>query len=149
MQRKSGSRMSMVAMIVCSLLIVASSARADDRDKTCSNRTLQGDYGFTLLGEILGPGFQFRGVVMQHYDGKGSLSQVDHIVLNGMPPLQEWTPGTGTYTVNPDCTGSAVITVPGNPLSPINLHFVVVKHGTEIHQVVDANAVTAIGIKVE
>jgi len=32
---------------------------------------------------------------------------------------------------------------------PINLHFVVVRHGTEIHQVVDASAVTAIAIKVE
>ena len=59
------------------------------------------------------------------------------------------TPGSGTYTVNPNCTGSAVIIVPGNPLSPINLHFVVVKQGKEIHQVVDANVVTAVGDKVE
>jgi hypothetical protein len=143
-------------MVLCCLLASSASAIAQSDDGTgrgqpfhCSNRTLHGDYGFTLIGEILGPGLQFRGVVMQHYDGKGSFLQVDHIVLNGMPPAQEWTPGTGTYAVNPDCTGSAVITVPGNPLSPINLHFVVVKHGTEIHQVVDANAVTAIGIKVE
>jgi hypothetical protein len=36
------------------------------------------------------------------------------------------------------------------PLNPeVKLHFVVVRHGTEIHQVVDANAVTAIGIKVK
>ena len=74
---------------------------------------------------------------------------MDHIVFNGVPPTQEWTPGSGTYTVNPNCTGSAVINVPGNPLSPINLHFVVVKQGKEIHQVVDANAVTAVGNKVE
>jgi hypothetical protein len=31
----------------------------------------------------------------------------------------------------------------------VNLHFVVVKRGTEIHQVVDGDAVTATGIKVE
>ena len=36
---------------------------------------------------------------------------------------------------------------PANP--EVNLHFVVVKRGREIHQVVDADAVTAIGIKVE
>lgn len=42
---------------------------------------------------------------------------------------------------NPQC--------PGNPLSPINLHFVIAKDGREIHQVVDANAVTAVGNKVD
>jgi hypothetical protein len=125
-------------------------ARADDEDaKVCTNHTLHGDYGFALEGEILGPGLQFRGIVMQKYDGKGNFTQVDHIVVNGAPPAEEWTPGSGTYTVNPNCTGSAVIIVPGNPLSPINLHFVVVKQGKEIHQVVDANVVTAVGNKVE
>jgi hypothetical protein len=74
---------------------------------------------------------------------------VDHVVFNGVPPTEEWTPGSGTYTINPNCTGSAVINVPGNPLSPINLHFVVVRQGKEIRQVVDANAVTAVGNKVE
>ena len=157
MQRKSFSRISMVAipiMIVCGLLLPASSmgptVRADNEDtKGCTNKTLQGDYGFALEGEILGPGLQFRGVVMQHYDGNGNFTQVDHIVFNGVPPAEEWTPGSGTYTVNPNCTGSAVLIVPGNPLSPINLHFVVVRQGKEIHQVVDANAVTAVGNKVE
>jgi hypothetical protein len=157
MQWKSISRMSMVAipiMIVCGLLVAPSSmgptARADNEDtKVCTNRTLQGDYGFALEGEILGPGLQFRGVVLQHYDGKGNFTQVDHIVFNGVPPAEEWTPGSGTYTVNPNCTGSAVVIVPGNPLSPINLHFVVVREGKEIRQVVDANAVTAVGNKVE
>lgn len=47
-----------------------------------------------------------------------------------------------------DCTGSAVIHSQSNP-DPVNLHFVVVNDGNEIHQVVDANAVTAVGIKVK
>jgi len=157
MRWKSVSRISMVTipiMMVCCLLVPASSmgptARADNEDaKVCTNHTLHGDYGFALEGEILGPGLQFRGIVMQKYDGKGNFTQVDHIVVNGAPPAEEWTPGSGTYSVNPNCTGSAVIIVPGNPLSPINLHFVVVKQGTEIHQVVDANVVTAVGNKVE
>jgi len=37
------------------------------------DHTLHGDYGFALEGEILGPGLQFRGIVMQKYDGKGNL----------------------------------------------------------------------------
>ncbi len=161
MKRKSVLRISIIVIpmiVICGLLVAASSARVDQergtgRDdgdtKACTNKTLQGDYGFTLEGEILGPGLQLRGVVLQHYDGKGSFTQVDHVVTGGVPPAEEWTPGSGTYTVNPNCTGSAVITVPGNPLSPINLHFVVVKEGKEIRQVVDANAVTAVGNKVE
>ena len=84
---------------------------------------------------------------MQHYDGKGNITQVDHVVVGGFPPAQEWQPGTGTYSVNPDCTGTAVLHTPENP--DVNLHFVVVKRGTEIHQVVDGDAVTATGIKVE
>jgi hypothetical protein len=88
-----------------------------------------------------------RGVVMQHYDGKGNITQVDHVIVGGFPPPQEWQPGTGTYSVNPDCTGVAVLRTPANP--EVNLHFVIVKRGREIHQVVDADAVTAIGIKVE
>ena len=38
-------------MIVCALLAAGSSARADDdTDTTCTNRTLRGDYGFTIEG---------------------------------------------------------------------------------------------------
>jgi hypothetical protein len=161
MQGKTTLKMSIVVIplaIVSGLVVAVSSARvesnpgtvhADEDVKACSDRTLRGDYGFALQGEILGPGIQFRGVVMQHYDGRGHITQVDHIVENGMPPATEWRPGTGTYSVNPNCTGSAVLIVPGDPGSPINLHFVVVNQGKEIHQVVDANAVTAVGTKVD
>lgn len=61
----------------------------------------------------------------------------------------EWTPGSGTYTVNDDCTGSQELFITGNPLSPIRSHFVIDKNGREIREVVDANAVSAIGTKVE
>ena len=141
------------AMVLCFLLAsgisaVAQSANGESGNGRCSNRTLNGSYGFLLDGTILGPNLPLRGVVMQRYDGNGNITQVDHVVTVGGPPPQEWTPGTGSYTVNPDCTGSAVLIIPGNPLSPVNLHFVVVNNGKQINQVVDANAVTAVGIKV-
>jgi len=99
MQWKSVLRMSMVAipvMIVFGLLVPVSSigptARADNEDtKACSNKTHHGDYGFALEGEILGLGFQVRGVVMQHYEGEGSFTQVDHVVINGEPHGPEVT----------------------------------------------------------
>ena len=130
MKRKSVLRMSMVViptMAICGLLVAASSARVDqergtghddENTKVCTNKTLQGDYGFTVEGELLGPGLppeaQFRGVVMQHYDGKGSFTQVEHTSSSTAFRQRGWTPGSGTYTVNPNCTGTAVINIPGN-----------------------------------
>ncbi len=156
MEWKSVSRMSMLAipiMVVCGLLVAASSkgptARADGQDTiVCTDKTLQGDYGSQIEGTILGPNLPFRGLAMARFDGKGNITQVDHIVLNGIPPKIEWTPGTGTYTVNPDCTGSAVINSP-SAQGPVNLHFVVVNNGKQINQVVDANAATAVAHRVE
>jgi hypothetical protein len=125
-------------------------------DRGCSNRTLVGDYGFTIEGTILNANLPIRGLALQHYDGRGHITQVDHVVDGGYPPSQEWTPGTGTYSVNPDCTGSAVIISPSSappgstgPPPPLNIHFVIVDHGQKIKQVVDANAVVAVGEKVD
>jgi len=154
MQRKSVLRILMVtiAMIVCFVLAGASamaqSATAHSGDRRCSNRTLFSDYGSQIEGTVLGPNLPFRGLAMAHFDGKGNITQVDHIVFNGIPPAEEWTPGTGTYTVNPDCTGSAVINS-GSAQGPINTHFVVVNNGKQINQVVDANAVTAVAYRVD
>ena len=158
MKRKSVFRISTMAtpmMIVCGLLVAGSSAWADDAVNTqCTNRTLLGDYGFSIEG--VGsppPAFSLnaiRGVAMGHFEGKGNYSQVDHVVVGGTPPPQEWTFGSGPYTVNPNCTGTLVINIPGSPFSPVKLHFVVGRQGKEIRTVVDSgSASTSIGIKVE
>ena len=87
---------------------------------------------------------------MSHFDGKGNMTQVDHVVAGGNPPPQEWTFGSGPYKVNPNCTGTLTINIPGSPFSPVKLHFVVVRQGKEIRTVVDSGgASTSIGIKVE
>jgi hypothetical protein len=150
--------MAMPVMIACALASVNSTAwagqsneKSNERDegKGCSNQTLHGDYGLTIEGllNIPGPGIQVRGVVMQSFDGNGHFTQVDHVVVNGMPPPLEWTPGTGTYTVNPDCTGKATISIPsGRP--PFVVYFVLVDHGREIRQVTEDNAATATGRRV-
>lgn len=157
MQTKPVSRMMLMAtqlMLVFGLFAVGTIAFAQSNQALtsgnegngprCSTRTLNGDYGFALDGTFL-PATPVRGVVMQHYDGNGNITQVDHLVIFGTPPPLEWTPGTGSYTVNPDCTGAAVLhTVTGD----VYLHFVVVNSGKQIDQVVDANAVTAVGIRV-
>ena len=112
----------------------------------CSNMTMKGTWGSTIEGTILGPNLPFRGLALAYFDGKGHSTQVDHIVFDGTPPAQEWTPGSGTYSVNPDCTGSAVIDSPSNPV-PVAIHFIIVENGKKFIQVVDANAVIAIAYK--
>jgi len=153
MKRKSMSRISIVVCsmtIACVVLVVGASAVAQASDgkpghKGCSNRTLFGDYGGQIEGTIIGPNLLLRTLVMFHFDGQGTLTLVDHVVLNGVPPDQEWRPGSGTYTVNSDCTGSAAISA--DP--PIPLHFVVVKRGKEFRGVVDGNAITVNASRVD
>jgi hypothetical protein len=126
-------------------LAQSNSSGASEKHKVCSNRTLFGDYGAKIEGTILGPNLPLRTLVLFHFDGEGNITEVDHVVLNGVPPEEEWRPTSGTYTVNPDCTGSAVIA----PNQPIHFHFIVVKHGKEFLLVVDGNAIGGVGYKVE
>jgi hypothetical protein len=143
-------------MIICGLLVSGVSARADSDDKGCSNNTLRGDYGFAVEGVILpapGVALPLRGVHMTHFSGNGTLTQVDHIVVDGVSPTLEWTPVTGTYHVNADCTGTITLVPSNSPV--VNLIIVVVRQGREIHTVVTApfngpdRTVTSFGIKVE
>jgi hypothetical protein len=126
------------------------SGAADPGDKPCSNRTLSGDYGFTIAGDLIlgpnGPTIPLRTLSMQHFDGRGTMRGVDHPVLNGVPPTEEWRKISGTYSVNSDCTGSGEIIF--GPGASLHVHFVVADKGREIDQVVDGNAVTTVGIKV-
>ncbi len=145
-------------MMICGLLgATAPSARAEDEERACTNRSLRGDYGFTVEGLVLpGPGIALpiRGVALTHFNGRGGATQVDHVVFNGLPPAEDWTPAEGTYHVNADCTGTVHLDIPSTH-DFLNLRIVVVREGREIHTVVTApfngpaRTVTSIGIKVE
>ena len=143
-----------VVALVAVTVLMNTAAAADNR--VCSDRTLDGAYGFTVEGVALpapGVSLPIRGLAMTQYDGKGHLTQVDHIVFNGNPPAEEWTPGNGTYHVNADCTGTMRIETSAG--DAINLEIVVVKSGKEIRTVVTApfigppRTVTSLGIRVD
>lgn len=148
MQRNSIAKISIVAtacLVVGGFLfapsapqVAASAPQPSEREgKSCSNQMLRGDYGARVEGVVLpapGVSLPLRGVVMVHYDGNGNFTQVDHIVVNGQAPAIEWTPGTGTYQVNSDCTGTARI-VPSTG-GFVNLEIVVVKGGKQVNAVV-------------
>ena len=120
--------LAVAALISASTALAAGNdgARPAD-DQSCSNRTLRGDYAFHIEGAFVDAPtpLLLRGVAMTRFDGKGHLSQVDHVVFNGMVPPIDWTPATGTYRVNADCTGEAEIIIPGSPFSPVILRLVV------------------------
>jgi hypothetical protein len=162
MQRKAVSRILMAAipiMVVCFVLAVASASAQSDTphsgDRQCSNRTLFGDYGFAVEGLLLPePGVTLpgRGVTMTHFDGKGNLTQVDSLIINGSA-ISDWSPVTGTYHVNANCTGT--MTLLPSTGGFVNLRMVVVKRGKEVHTVVwppfdgPDRIVTSVGVRVE
>lgn len=141
--KKQSLRISMIVtpmVIVCGLLVSASSARADSEEGACSNRTIQGQYGGTLEGIFLAaPGvtLPISGVDIINYDGEGNLNEYGgYLVINGTPPATTGGTDSGTYQVNADCTGTAHILVDPSTNFFINLAFVVVRDGKEIYAVI-------------
>ncbi len=90
-------------------LSVAPTAKADD--KGCSNASLQGTYGYTSIGTITAPpdiAGPVAEVGTQTFDGRGNTTATATLSSNGtLFPLTI----TGTYTVNPDCTGTFTLQV--------------------------------------
>lgn len=148
-------RRSSYALVAMGLLLSGAvshspTLRADDaKAVACSNRTLKGDYGFNIGGTIFaGPApIVLRALSLTHFDGQGDLTQVDFATLNGVPTGNDWRPGTGSYEINSDCTGSAVITPDGGGPS-LSLRLVVVDDGRQVFTIVEGNATGSWGIKV-
>ncbi len=105
------------------LLFLAPAVWAQDTpfQTVCTNATIEGDYGFTVTGTRRSapvPGAPVEtivGVAMTHFDGSGNLTQTDNIhgSINGFPGPDR--KGAGTYTINPDCTGTMTLDSPGSP----------------------------------
>lgn len=102
----------------------------------CSNMTLKGTWANSIHGQLFlpdGSTLLIDGIVKTTYDGEGNFTQVDAVADNGnITP--GWRPGSGTYTVNPDCTGTSTVVVPGMP--DLHLQFIVSPSGNTSHFVV-------------
>lgn len=112
----------------------------------CSLATVQGTYAFHITGQILAPAAAagpVSGVALTVFDGLGNLTQVDNVVHNGVAPVEDWRPATGTYTVNANCTGTFTFyPMPTNPQDAgpaLTVHFVVLRDGSEIRTVVTSS----------
>jgi hypothetical protein len=140
---------------VLGLLALGGTARADD-NQGCSNTALNGEYAFTVSGQIFlpnGTSILRDGVALTHFDGAGHLTQVDMVLSS---PNAVVVPGApvdpvtgfhdqeiGTYTVNADCTGTFSVQFPPNvsssgtvPGAKLTVLFVLSNHGWGIHTIV-------------
>lgn len=145
---------SLIATLAAPALVFAGFASAQSAGSEylgCSNATLIGSYAFQITGQILAPAAAagpVAGVALTVFDGNGNLNQVDNVVHNGIVPVEDWRPATGTYTVNPNCTGTFTFTAqPTDPkdASPaLTLHFIVSRDGSEIRTAVTGSPSTAV-----
>ena len=115
-------------------------ANDDGRGRACSDRTLRGDYGILISGTApSGPSGQTEtiiGTALRTYDGHGNFTQVDN-VHGQVSGAIAGRPGSGTYQVNADCSGTTTLFLAGVPF-PSETSIVIVDDGREIKEVVRA-----------
>ena len=125
------------ALAVCSILSFPAQAAGTDGEH-CTNETLRGNYGFTITGirpaTRGGPQVAVVGTALTTFHGDGTFDQLDNInVDSATVPFQADRPGTGTYKLNPDCSGTMTLTAGGVTLE---LSIIVVDDGREVRTVV-------------
>src|SRR5262245_8947581 len=119
-----------IAAALALALSAAPEAMADD--KGCSIASLKGTFAFTGTGSIITPA-QLAGPVAevgtQSVGGRGGATYTATLSQNGnIVPVT----ATGTYTVNPDCTGTMTVLVA--PFgATIRLSFALADSGAELH----------------
>ena len=104
----------------------------------CSVATLHGNYGviqpagFTTHNSPNGSEVPWQFVGVETFDGNGGTSVNYTAAVNGaiFTELGPDKVSTGTYQVNPDCTGSLLIT--NGPAAPANFNIVIVGGGAEV-----------------
>ncbi len=121
--------------LILLVMALAASSEVTANTRVCADSTIKGTYAFTIHGQILTPRgpILVDGIAKTTFDGDGELTQVAAVAINGNIPLI-WSPSTGTYTVNSDCTGTMTLTSPGQP----TLHFAILvsQSGNHIHNVI-------------
>jgi len=138
-QQKGDSAMRKTMLYLAVLLILPNLVLAEGT-RTCSNETLHSSYGFVISGSRPVPGqpgvIEFVvGTALTTFDGNGNFVQTDNIhgQVTGFKTPDR--PGSGTYNINADCTGTMVLHNEGVPFGLI-LSIIVVDNGKEIRAAV-------------
>lgn len=127
---------------------LATPPQAQAEGFTCSNETLEAVYGISISGTrpappppsgtpnyVPGTIEQVIGVGTRTFDGHGNFSQVTNEKGSLSGILFPNRALQGTYSVNPDCSGTLTLNIPGLPFS-IVYDMVVVSHGREFQSIV-------------
>ena len=117
-------------------LVVVGSQSLTAHASSRSNGTIRGSYAFTIHGQVFLPNgstLLIDGLAKTTFDGNGNLTQLDAVAVNGNV-APGWASNTGTYSVNPDCTGTFTVTNGNQP--PVHLQMIVAQSGNTIHDMV-------------
>jgi len=139
---------------ILALLTASIAIGADDQvlsplekvmDSDCSVETLNGDYGTIISGTrpappplsgipnyVPGTIEQVIGVGVLTFDGKGGFTQTTNEKGSLSGIVVPNRSGSGTYTVNSDCSGTSTLNIPGLPFSVL-YDFVIVDRAREFH----------------
>ena len=144
MNRTTFAKAFTIATVTALALGIAPTSSA--HDKRCSNATLKGTFAERDNGFIMNtppaPASLFAGVNLDTFDGKGTITATGFATVdgNGAPQTE-----TGTYTVNPDCTGTYAVQISPGEFTA-HAFFVIGDGGNELQIIVtDAgNVITCV-----
>jgi hypothetical protein len=123
-------------LLLLPILFLAASSTLTAHASACSNSTIRGSYAYTIHGQVFLPNgstLLIDGLAKTTFDGEGNLTELDAVAANGNV-APGWASNTGTYSVNPDCTGTVTVTNGNQP--PIHLQMIVAQSGNTIHEMV-------------
>jgi hypothetical protein len=133
-------------ILIAVLFLASTCLQAEDRDRdrghNCSDATLRGSYGFTISGTRPSgpppaPIEQFVGLAISHFDGEGHVTQPTGSSHGSISGDSQTDTGTGTYSLNPDCSGTMTLNLTGRtPAVTLRLWMVVVAGGKGVNLVV-------------
>lgn len=120
--------------LAAAMILVVLPAVTAVHASACTDATLTGNYGMTFSG-FTTPGKSQKGnevpwvvIGVVTFDGAGNVSMSYSGAINGSVFTNQT--GSGTYTVNSDCTGSVSLT--GGDAAGTNANLVIVSGGTEV-----------------
>ena len=124
-----------IPLLMFAVALAASSA-VTAQASSCNNYTIRGTYAYTIHGQVFvpnGPILLIDGLARTTFDGEGNLTELDAVAANGNV-APGWVLNTGTYSVNPDCTGTITVTNANQP--QIHLQMIIAQSGNTIHEMV-------------
>jgi hypothetical protein len=132
MKRSAIAKTFTIAAVTALALGTAPTAKAND--KGCNKTTLLGTFAYTSTGFITAPpalAGPFAEAGTQTFDGNGTTTATATLSQNGnILPVTV----AGTYTVNPDCTGTFTLQV--SPIGiTVHVFFVLDASGTEFQAI--------------